>query len=226
MKITKMFKPMRPRRNSLPSNTHRSKTKVLPKTDCNPLKSSKLIHDSRKPKSKTPACVKHLSYDESHSKTKIIRNFVDRSLSDGDDNITDDRTLFHKGTKRNQHTKDKRPNLLRSQPIDTPFKRLQDVPLHHSPPSYESPKKFGQCKKFKEDDIQQMVIEKYALLQQLMSFNERCQSPGDDKYYAGAKFNNCPSPGDLPLPPTQWLSSCQAEAKKMQKSHLLFNITI
>lgn len=217
-----MYKPIQPRRNSLPSNVQRSKTKVLPKNaDYYMPKNSKTIHESKRPKTRIPTCVKQLNYNECISN---VRNFKEHSLSDGDE-ILDDRTTFNKTPKRNQMVKDKRPQMLHSQPIDTPS-RLQDVPLHHSPPSFESPKKFGPCKKFKENDIQQMVIEKYALLKQLINIDERCSSPGGDNFYAGAKFNNCPSPGDLPLPPMQWLNSCQAEAKKMRNSPLLFNITI
>lgn len=217
-----MYKPIRPRRNSLPSNVHRTKTKIVPKTDYIAPKNSKVIHESKRPKSKTPACVK-LNYNESCSSN--VRHFGDHSLSDGDD-ILNSRTTYHKETNQNHIIKDKKPQLIRSQPIDTPSKRLQEVPLRHSPPSYESPQKYGPYKKFKEDDIEQLVIQKYALLKQLMNIDERCRSPNGDNFYAGAKFNNCPSPGDLPLPPMQWLNSCQAQAKTMQKPHLLFNITI
>lgn len=223
MQIMNMYQSTHPRRNSLPSNVNRSKTKVLPKTDCNLPKNPKMIHETKRPKSQTPTCNKQLNYNESY--TNNVRNFMEHSLSDGDE-ISDDRKTFHKVAKKNQVAKEKRPQLLRSQPIDTPSKRLQDVPLHHSPPSYESPKKYGLCKKFKEDDIEQLVIEKYALLKQLMNIDERCGSPNGDNFYAGAKFNNSPSPGDLPLPPMQWLNSCQAQEKKMRNSPFLFNITI
>ncbi|XP_025419384.1 uncharacterized protein LOC112689760 [Sipha flava] len=222
MQIANMYKPIRPRRNSLPTNVHRSKTKTLPKSEYNLPKNSKMIHESKRSVSKTPTCVKQLNYNE--SPTKNVRTFMDHSLSDGDD-ISDDRTKFHKSTKKNQVIKDKRTEL-RSKPIDTPSKCLPEVPLNHTPPSYESPQKYGPHKKFKEDDIQQIVIEKYALFKQLMGIDERCGSPNGDNFYAGAKFSNCPSPGDLPLPPMQWLNSCQAQAKTMQKSHLIFNITI
>lgn len=215
-----MYKPVHQRRNSLPSNNmHRCKTKILPKTDYNITKSSKVFHDPRRPKSKTLTCVKQLSYNEPH--ISGLRNFMDHSLSDGDE-VLDNKIPFHKVIKQNHTIKDKRHQILRSQPIDTPTKRVQDIPLHHSPPSYESPQKFGSYKKFKENDIKHLVIEKYALLKQLMNIDE---SNGDN-YYAGAKFSNCPSPGDLPLPPMQWLNSCQAQAKTMQNSALLFNITI
>lgn len=224
MQITNMYKPIRPRRNSLPSNVHRSKTKFLPKAEFSVNKNSFVIHESKKPKSKTPICVKQLNYNESH--TGNVRTFMDHSLSDGDD-ILDNRAKFHKVAKNNQIVvKDRKPKLLCSQPIDTPAKYQQEVPLHHTPPSYESPQKFGPYKKFKEDDIEQLVIEKYVLLKQLMNIDERCSSPYGDNFYAGAKFNNCPSPGDLPLPPMQWLNTCHAQAKSMRKSPLIFNITI
>jgi len=212
-----MYKPVRPRRNSLPSsNTHRSKTKVLPKTDYNVPNNSKVFHESFRPKSKTSSFIKH-----NESYTRNSRNFINHSLSDGDE-ISDNKTSFLKVTKQNHVIKDKRPQLSHSQPIDTPNKRTQDIPLHHSPPTYEFPKNSGPYKKFKEDDIKQLVVEKYALLKQLMNIDE---SNGDN-FYAGAKFNNCPSPGDLPLPPMQWLNSCQAQAKTIQKTPLLFNITM
>lgn len=227
-----MYKPFRPRRNSLPSrnnlstNTlHRSKTKILPKTEYNPStpKNTKVVHESKKSKSKTPTCVKQLNYNELY--TKNIRNYPEHSLSDGDD-ISHNKTSFYKIPKKNEIIKDKRPQLISSQPIDTPAKRLPEMAFHHTPPSYELPQKFGACKKFKENDIEQLLIEKYALLTQLMNIDERCSSPNGDNFYAGAKFNNSPSPGDLPFPPMQWINTCQAEAKTIQKLPLLLNITI
>lgn len=219
MQIINMYKQIRPRRNSLPStnNMNRSRTKILPKT-------SKLIHEAKKPKSSMATCVKQLNYNESPSNG--VKNGLDHSLSDGDE-ISNDRKTFEKILNPNQTIKDKRPpQLLRSQPIDTPSKRVQEVPLSHSPPSYESPQKYGHCKKFKDDDIKQLVIEKYALLKQLINIDEGFDSPNGDNFYAGAKFSNCPSPGDVPLPPLQWLNFCQSQANTMQNSPLIFNITI
>lgn len=218
MQIVDMFKPIYSRRNSLPNSVHRSKTKSLPpKTEYNPTKNSITIHDSKRPKSKTPPTCFKLNPNESY--TGNVRNYMDHSLSDGDQVV---KRTFQKVEKKMT----KKPQLVRSQPIDAPNKRLQEMPLHHTPPSYESPQKHGGHKKFKEDHIEQLVIEKYALFKQLMSIDERCGSPQSDNFYAGAKFSICPSPGDLPLPPMHWLNSCQAQENSMQKSHLIFNITI
>lgn len=207
-----MYKPVRPRRNSLPSSKiDRSKTKDTFKTYYSVPDSNTMPRDSFRPKSKTSSFVK-----QNESYIRNNRTFMNQSMSDGDD-ISDSKTSFFKVAKQTHVIKDKRPQVSRSQPIDMPNKRLQETPLHHSPPINSGPNK-----KFKEDDIKQLVIEKYAILKQLMNIDE---SNGDN-FYAGAKFNNSPSPRDLPLPPMQWLNSCQAEAKKMQKSTLLFNVTM
>lgn len=225
MQIMDMYSKMfRPRRNSLPSsNLHRSKTKVLPKTEYNPPKNSKVVHESKKLRSKTPACVKQLNYNESY--TSNIRNYPEHSFSDGDE-IPNNKTNFYKVYERNEMVKDKRPHLISSQPIDIPSKRLPDMAFQHTPPPYDPSQNFGTCKKFKDNDIEQLLVEKYALLKQLMNIDERCSSPNGDNFYAGAKFNNSPSPGDLPFPPMQWINTCQAEAKTIQKLPLLLNITI
>jgi len=223
MQIVNMYKSIRPRRNSLPNSNgvHRSKTKTLPNA-------SKVFHESKTSKSNTTdAFVKQLNFNYNELYSNGVRNnLMDHSLSDGDE-ISNDRTAFEKMLKPNQTTDDKTPRVLRSHPIDMSSKHVREVPLNHSPSSYESPQKYGQCKKFKKDNsIKQLVIEKYALLKQLMNIDERCVSPSGDNFYAGAKFSNCPSPRDLPLPPLQWLNTCQSQAKTMQNSHLIFNITI